>query len=127
MPYLNEAELDSGVVQDPDPYYVTPSKPPPEPTRVKGHEDVRYQKHYASQAIQPMDIAFSRMTNEQLEGAFVWNVNKYLWRYREKGGVRDIEAASVYLNWLAELLREPLSFRQHCMAEVVSKLREDWL
>ena len=42
------------------------------------------------------------MTPEEFQGYCKGNTIKYLWRWRQKGGVEDLEKADVYLRWLIE-------------------------
>ena len=54
--------------------------------------------HYKSQAIQPWDyIAANNL------GYFEGNVVKYVSRWKDKGGVSDLEKAKHYLDKLIEL------------------------
>ena len=65
--------------------------------------DVRRQPHYADLPIQPDVYMRANLSVEELRGAYRYNINKYLARYRAKGGLRDLLAAQVYLEWLIEL------------------------
>jgi len=57
--------------------------------------------HYLGKAIQPWDyIAANRL------GYFEGNVVKYVTRWRERGGVADLEKAKHYLEKLIEMVRE---------------------
>jgi hypothetical protein len=53
--------------------------------------------HYSSKAIQPWDYITSNNLG-YLEG----NVIKYVSRYKDKGGIRDLEKAKHYLEKLIE-------------------------
>jgi len=44
------------------------------------------------------------LTVEEFEGALKFNVFKYLHRYREKHGIKDLKKAQWYLNYLVEFL-----------------------
>lgn len=54
--------------------------------------------HYKSKAIQPWDYIASNKL-----GYFEGNVVKYVSRWRDKGGVADLEKARHYLDKLIEL------------------------
>jgi hypothetical protein len=64
-------------------------------------EDVRKQSHYAY-GIEPIDYMRSRFTAGEFRGYLAGNVIKYLSRFRGKDGVKDLEKAKVYLDWLIE-------------------------
>lgn len=58
--------------------------------------------HYKDNAIQPWDfIAANKL------GYFEGNIIKYVSRWQEKGGVKDLEKARHYLDKLIELQGEP--------------------
>lgn len=62
------------------------------------NEDVRNQHHYTQHRIQPIEfIAGNNL------GFLAGNVIKYICRYKEKDGLRDLEKARVYLEWLIEV------------------------
>ena len=54
--------------------------------------------HYKSKAIQPVEYIHANGI-----GYFEGNVIKYVTRWREKGGVKDLEKAIHYLELLIEL------------------------
>lgn len=66
-------------------------------------KDVARQPHYENRGIQPDAYMRANLTPDELRGAYRYNVNKYLARYREKNGVEDLRKAEVYLKWLIEL------------------------
>ena len=58
-------------------------------------------EHYLKQVIQPWDfIAVNGL------GFFEGNIIKYVTRWRDKGGVADLEKARHYLDKLIEIERE---------------------
>jgi len=62
--------------------------------------------HYKSKTIQPWDAMESWMTPEEFIG-FLWgNVIKYIARWRDKGGLEDLEKAQHYLGKLVEVMRQ---------------------
>ena len=60
--------------------------------------------HYIHGGIETIDYIRAVLTNDQLEGYYLGNIIKYISRYKDKGGVQDLDKASVYLGWLKELL-----------------------
>ena len=60
-------------------------------------------EHYRNKAIQPWDYIVSNNLG-YLEGCVV----KYVSRYKEKGGMQDLEKASHYLQKLMEVQSERL-------------------
>ena len=61
-------------------------------------ENVKQQHHYTQHKIQPIEfIAANNLS------FLAGNVIKYLCRYKEKDGMRDLEKARVYLEWLIEV------------------------
>lgn len=59
--------------------------------------------HY-NHPIQPWDYMKSLFSEEEFEAYLVGNVIKYVSRYRDKGGVRDIEKAQTYIKKLLTVL-----------------------
>ena len=64
-------------------------------------DDVSRQAHYAY-GIEPIDYMRSRFTPEEFRGYLKGNCIKYLSRFERKDGVKDLEKARVYLDWLIE-------------------------
>ena len=62
-------------------------------------------EHYKQGDIECIDALKSCLTPEELQGAYKFNVIKYLWRWRHKGGLRDLEKALDYQQRLVELTR----------------------
>lgn len=58
--------------------------------------------HYLKMNPQPIDLLRSWLTPAEYAGFLRGNIIKYLARYKEKGGVRDLEKAKQYLDWLIE-------------------------
>lgn len=58
--------------------------------------------HYLKMTPQPIDLLRSWLTPAEYAGFLRGNIIKYLARYKEKGGVRDLEKAKQYLDWLIE-------------------------
>lgn len=59
--------------------------------------------HYAVCGIQPDEYCRANFTADELRGAYRYMIEKYLARYRQKGGVEDLHKAMDYLDWLIEL------------------------
>lgn len=60
--------------------------------------------HYRSKDIQPWTAMESWMTEEEFEGFLRGNVIKYIARYKDKDGVKDVLKARHYLERLLEHL-----------------------
>ena len=60
--------------------------------------------HYKSKKVQPWDAMESWMSPEQFEGFLRGNVIKYIARYKDKDGLRDVQKARHYLEKLIECL-----------------------
>ena len=59
--------------------------------------------HYQSQSgIECIDAIRAQMTDEEFRGYCKGNVAKYLWRWREKGGVESLRKAKWYLDKMIE-------------------------
>lgn len=71
-------------------------------------EDVVYKpKHYNQYGIECID-AIKAATGEHFEGYLQGNIIKYVWRYRYKNDIEDLQKAQVYTKWLEEHRREKL-------------------
>jgi hypothetical protein len=58
--------------------------------------------HYASGGIECIDAMRAQMSKEEFEGHMKGNVIKYMWRWRDKGGIESLKKARWYLNLLIE-------------------------
>jgi hypothetical protein len=63
-------------------------------------------EHYRSKKVQPWTAMESWMTPIEFEGFLRGNVIKYIARYRDKDGLKDVYKAKHYLERLVELLEE---------------------
>ena len=63
-------------------------------------DNVNSPKHYASGSIECIDAIEASMSKDSFNGFLKGNVQKYLWRYEQKGGVESLEKAQWYLNRL---------------------------
>lgn len=57
-------------------------------------------KHYADSTIECIDAIEASMSREEFQGYLKGNVQKYVWRYRHKGGVEDLKKSQWYANRL---------------------------
>jgi hypothetical protein len=60
--------------------------------------------HYVTKSIQPWTAMESWMSPEEFEGFLRGNVIKYIARYKDKDGIKDILKAKHYLEKLLECL-----------------------
>lgn len=65
-------------------------------------DSVEKPAHYASGEIECIDAMRAQMSKEEFEGHMKGNVIKYMWRWRDKGGVESLKKARWYLNKLIE-------------------------
>ena len=57
--------------------------------------------HYASGSVECIDAIESSLTGEAFRGYLKGNIQKYLWRYEEKGNaLQDLQKAEWYLKRL---------------------------
>jgi hypothetical protein len=61
--------------------------------------------HYNQAGIECVD-AIAAATDDGFQYYLQGNIIKYLWRYRYKNGIQDLEKAQWYLNKLIETLEE---------------------
>lgn len=61
--------------------------------------------HYKLGTVECFDAIASQLTRDELIGYLRGNITKYLWRYKHKNGVEDIEKADWYFNKLKEMER----------------------
>ena len=65
-------------------------------------DPVNHPSHYTQGSIECIDAIEASMTKEEACGYLKGCVMKYVWRYRHKGGVEDLEKARWYLDRLIE-------------------------
>ena len=63
-------------------------------------------EHYTNKSIQPWEAMEAWMSPEQFEGFLRGNVIKYIARYKDKDGLKDVHKAKHYLEKLIECLEE---------------------
>ena len=64
------------------------------------NDAVQHPSHYTHGGIECIEAIRASMTADGFCDYCKGNVIKYIWRWRDKGGVEDLKKASVYLNWL---------------------------
>ena len=73
--------------------------------RAKEVDMVNHPPHYNKAGIETID-AIIAATDEGSEYYFQGNIIKYVWRYRYKNGVEDLEKALWYLKKLIEIKKD---------------------
>lgn len=63
---------------------------------------VNHPNHYTQNGIECIAAIRASMTADGFMDYCKGNVLKYIWRWRDKGGVEDLHKARVYLDWLIE-------------------------
>jgi hypothetical protein len=58
--------------------------------------------HYSVGGLETIEIMKAKFTPEEFRGYLKGNVVKYIFRYRHKDGLRDLQKATTYLNWLID-------------------------
>lgn len=61
--------------------------------------------HYNMGGIECVEAIKASMSAEEFQGYLKGNAIKYLWRYRHKNGVQDLQKANWYNNRLIEELQ----------------------
>ena len=61
---------------------------------------VQHPSHHTQGGIECIEAIKASMTADGFCDYCKGNIIKYIWRWRDKGGVEDLRKASVYLNWL---------------------------
>ena len=61
---------------------------------------VQHPSHYTHGGIECIEAIKASMTAGGFCDYCKGNIIKYIWRWRDKGGVEDLRKASVYLDWL---------------------------
>ena len=68
---------------------------------------VNHPAHYTSGEIQCIDAIRASMSKLEYEGFLKGNLIKYTWRYRNKGGLQDLQKANWYLDRLIKSNEPP--------------------
>lgn len=61
--------------------------------------------HYNQGGIEAIEAIKASMSAEEFQGYLKGNAIKYLWRYRHKNGVQDLQKANWYTNRLIQELQ----------------------
>ena len=64
------------------------------------NDAVQHPSHYTQGGVECIDAIRASMNADGFCDYCKGNIIKYIWRWRDKGGVEDLRKASVYLNWL---------------------------
>ena len=64
------------------------------------NDAVQHPSHYTHGGIECIDAIKAGMTADGFCDYCKGIIIKYIWRWRDKGGVEDLRKASVYLDWL---------------------------
>lgn len=67
-----------------------------------GHDHVKYPIHYTQGGIECIQAIEASMSPPGFQDYCKGNVLKYIWRWRDKNGIEDLEKAEVYLKWMIE-------------------------
>lgn len=74
---------------------------------IKANDNVNHPKHYANScSIECIDAMQATFGTKDLAKYCTINAYKYLWRYKGKNGVEDLNKAEWYLNKFDELVEE---------------------
>ena len=68
------------------------------------HDSVNHPSHYTSGGVECIKAIEASMTPEEFQGYCKGNCMKYIWRFRQKNGIEDLDKAAVYLGWLREIV-----------------------
>jgi hypothetical protein len=68
-------------------------------------KDATNPQHYKLGSVECYDAIAAQLSRDELIGYLRGNITKYLWRYKHKNGVEDIEKADWYFNKLKEMER----------------------
>ena len=92
---------------DDDEEKVTPEMRSMEQGKVKAQKQVKHPDHYNQGEVECIDAIRSCMAGlSGFEGFCIGNAIKYLWRWRQKGGVTDLEKAKFYIDRVISYARE---------------------
>lgn len=70
------------------------------------NDAINHPTHYTQGGIECIEAIKASMTTIEFQGYLKGNCFKYLWRWRDKGGVQDLKKARVYLDWLIKTVDE---------------------
>ena len=86
-----------GALLKPTPQYCNDGLPP------NGPDTVNHPQHYTNGGIECIEAIKASMTKQDYAGYLKGNCIKYLWRYKDKGGVESLKKCEWYLTRLIEL------------------------
>lgn len=66
------------------------------------NDNVQHPTHYTSGGIECIEAIKASMNADGFQDYCKGNIIKYIWRWRNKGGVEDLKKAQVYLGWLIQ-------------------------
>ena len=69
-------------------------------------ESVDHPRHYTQGGIECIDAIRASMSPSGFADYCKGNIMKYVWRYRDKGGLEDLKKAAWYLNALIKHAEE---------------------
>ena len=80
------------------------------------HSDrVNHPNHYTQGGIECIRAIEASMSPDGFQDYCKGNVLKYIWRWRDKNGVEDLEKAAVYLNWMIESAKKYAGGIEECL------------
>lgn len=69
-------------------------------------DQVNHPQHYTTGSIECIEAIKASMTQQEFEGYLKGNCIKYLWRYKNKGGVESLKKCEWYLIRLINEMEE---------------------
>lgn len=69
-------------------------------------DQINHPKHYTTGKVECIEAIKSSMTALEFEGYLKGNCIKYLWRYKNKGGIESLHKCEWYLIRLIDELQE---------------------
>ena len=67
------------------------------------NDAVQHPSHYTQGGIECIEAIRASMTADGFCDYCKGNIIKYIWRWRDKGGIEDLKKAQVYLGWLIDV------------------------
>ena len=69
-------------------------------------ENVNHPAHYTQGSVECIEAIEASMTGEEYRGYLKGCMMKYIWRYRNKGGLEDLKKARWYLDRLISTIEQ---------------------
>lgn len=66
----------------------------------KANDSVNHPNHYTQGGIECIEAIKASMFPGGFQDYCKGNILKYIWRWRQKGGIEDLKKARVYLDWM---------------------------